>query len=190
MGTARKIAFVGTHGTGKTTLTYQLAGEFRRRGHNVEVLKEVARECPLPINEGTTIEAQWWILFRQMALEIECAARCEVIICDRSVLDNYAYLRRAFGPQERLEAFLVEWMRSYDEVVFVPVSEGRLAADGVRSTDERFQAEIDAAVRALLETAGVPFDVLPARRSEWLRYLCGRFEARGLLAAVETEAAA
>ena len=45
-----KIAFIGTHGVGKTTLCYDLAALLKRQGLNVDVVKEVARLSPLPIN--------------------------------------------------------------------------------------------------------------------------------------------
>ena len=50
-----------------------------------------------PINEGTTYDAQAWILHTQIAEEIAAAASNEVVICDRSVLDNYAYLVARVG---------------------------------------------------------------------------------------------
>lgn len=177
----KKIAFLGTHGTGKTILTYQIAAEFRRRGHNVEVLKEVARESPLPINEGTTLAAQQWILFRQMALEIECAARSEMVICDRSVLDNYAYLRRAVGAQPTLERLVAEWMATYDEVIHVPILAGEIADDGVRSTDRDFQREIDENVKELLGRYEIPYRALPPNRAQWGPAIFARFEESGLI---------
>ena len=43
-----KVAFIGTHGVGKTTLCYDLAALLKRRDLNVDVVKEVARlsRCP------------------------------------------------------------------------------------------------------------------------------------------------
>jgi thymidylate kinase len=87
-----KVAFIGTHGVGKTTLCFDLAAQLKRLDLGVELVKEVARRCPLPINEETTADAQAWILHTQIAEEVAAAARYEVVICDRSVLDNYAYL--------------------------------------------------------------------------------------------------
>ena len=46
-----KIAFIGTHGVGKTTLCYDLAAALKKRDLTVELVREVARECPLPINQ-------------------------------------------------------------------------------------------------------------------------------------------
>jgi len=48
----RKIALIGTHGTGKTTLAHELTAESKKRGIHTEFLGELARECPLPINEN------------------------------------------------------------------------------------------------------------------------------------------
>ncbi len=86
-----KIAFIGAHGVGKTTLCYDLASRLKRQDRAVDLVKEVARSCPLPINRETTLPAQAWILHTQIAQELATAAQCDIVICDRSVLDNYAY---------------------------------------------------------------------------------------------------
>ena len=53
-----KVAFIGTHGVGKTTLAYGLAMRLKQLGANVGFLEEVARRCPFPINEETSLQAQ------------------------------------------------------------------------------------------------------------------------------------
>jgi len=45
-----KLAFIGTHGVGKTTLCYDLGALLKKRGLHVDLVKEVARLSPLPIN--------------------------------------------------------------------------------------------------------------------------------------------
>ena len=82
-----KIAFIGTHGVGKTTLCYGLAARLKRSDVALDIVHEVARRCPLPINAETTAAAQRWILHTQIAEETVAAARYPVVICDRSVLD-------------------------------------------------------------------------------------------------------
>ena len=57
-----KIAFIGTHGVGKATLCYDLAALLKRQGIDADIVKEVARLSPLPINRQTSLEAQTWIL--------------------------------------------------------------------------------------------------------------------------------
>jgi nicotinamide riboside kinase len=162
-----KLAFIGTHGVGKTTLCYDLGAVLKRRGLHVDLVKEVARLSPLPINRKTSLEAQMWILTTQIAEEIRSAAHHEVVVCDRSVLDNYAYLVFAAGRQRWLEPLVNRWMKSYDLLFKVPIS-GDASADGVRDTDEFFMRQIDRLVDELVEERGLPCERLPGGlREEW-----------------------
>ena len=149
-----KIALVGTHGVNKTTVAYELAGVLKRKGRTVELLTEIARECPFPLNEQATREAYQWIIARQVQLEIEKSPRADVLVCDRSVLDNFAYYVRRYGRQgeeaEALGLYCRSWMHTYDLLVRLPIVEA-LAPDGFRSTDARFQREIDLLCDELFE---------------------------------------
>ena len=109
-----KVAFIGTHGVGKTTLCYDVAGLLKKRDVNVDIVKEVARLSPLPVNKKTSLEAQTWILTTQIAEEIRATAHSLVVICDRSALDNYAYMAKACGRQKPVERFVDFWMKTYD----------------------------------------------------------------------------
>jgi nicotinamide riboside kinase len=162
-----KLAFIGTHGVGKTTLCYDLGAVLKRRGLHVDMVKEVARLSPLPINRKTSLEAQMWILTTQIAEEIRSSAHHEVVLCDRSVLDNYAYLVFAAGRQRWLEPLVNRWMKSYDLLFKVPIS-GDASADGVRDTDQFFMRQIDRLVDDLVEERGLPCERLPeGRREDW-----------------------
>ncbi len=163
-----KLAFIGTHGVGKTTLCYDLAAALKRQGINVDMVKEVARLSPLPINRKTSLDAQTWILTTQVAEEIRSSAHHEVVVCDRSVLDNYAYLPFACGRQKPIERFVDYWMKTYDLLFKVPIS-GSAAADGVRDTDEFFMRNIDTLVDTLLTEKQVPHERLPeGGRDGWI----------------------
>lgn len=163
-----KIAFVGTHGVGKTTLCFDLAAQLKRLDLAVDLVKEVARRCPLPINEETTLDAQAWILHTQVAEEIAAMAMYEVVVCDRSVLDNYAYLVARVGRKPELDTLVREWIRGYDALFKVPV----IAAptfDGKRAVSPAFQVEIDALIDSLVEAFNVPVVRLdPADRDGWV----------------------
>ncbi len=163
-----KIAFVGTHGVGKTTLCFDLAAQLKRLDLGVELVKEVARRCPLPINEQTTPDAQAWILHTQMAEELAASAAYEVVICDRSVLDNYAYLVARGGRRADLDALVSTWIQSYNALFKVPVLDAP-SFDGTRAVSRSFQMEIDATIDDLVSTFGI--DVLPldpADRESWI----------------------
>ncbi len=163
-----KIAFVGTHGVGKTTLCFDLAAQLKRLDLGVELVKEVARRCPLPINEETTPSAQAWILHTQIAEELEAQAIYEVVICDRSVLDNYAYLVARAGRQSDLDPLVNSWIRGYDALFKVPVV-SLPSYDGTRAVSPAFQLEIDGVIDQLidaLEVDVIPLD--PDDRDGWI----------------------
>jgi nicotinamide riboside kinase len=163
-----KIAFIGTHGVGKTTLCYELAAALKRESIHVDIVKEVARLSPLPINQKTSLEAQTWIFLTQMAEEIRSGSQHDVLVCDRSVLDNYAYMMLAFGRQLPIERFMHHWMKSYDLLFKVPFG-GQLSADGVRDTDTFFADAVDQLVDKLLAERSIPHERLqPGAQSRWI----------------------
>ncbi|MFI5180179.1 MAG: AAA family ATPase [Thermoanaerobaculia bacterium] len=167
-----KVAFIGTHGVGKTTLCYDLAAGLKKRDLTVELVREVARECPLPINRDTTVKAQAWILHTQIAWELQAEAKADIVCCDRSVLDNFCYLKRAATGDPLvhvLESLVRSWTATYDVLFRVPIV-GEARFDGVRDTDLLFQREIDELIAATLGSWHIPFVALdPARRSDWSR---------------------
>jgi nicotinamide riboside kinase len=169
-----KLAFIGTHGVGKTTLCYDVAALLKRHDLDADIVKEVARLSPLPVNRQTSLEAQTWILATQVAEEIRSASRHAVVVCDRSVLDNYAYLVLACGRQKPIERFVDYWMKTYDLLFKVPVS-GRISPDGFRDTDEFFMRSIDQLVDALLAEKKLPHEALPAgERERWVEVVRDR----------------
>ena len=163
-----KVAFIGSHGVGKTTLCYGLAARLKARDAAVEVVHEVARRCPLPINEETSVAAQSWIVHTQIAEELVAQARYSVVLCDRSVLDNYVYLLLAMGSHEGLEPLIDHWMSGYDLLFHVPILETP-KADGIRATDPTFQAAVDRRLALELEKRHVtPAKLDPSDRENWL----------------------
>ena len=168
-----KLALIGTHGVGKTTLAYEICSLLKKAHQNVELVTEVARQSPFPVNAATTFEGQLWILHAQIAAELDAARRAPQVICARAVLDNYCYLVNKFGRQPQLESWLEWWMQSYSLLVGVPPAEGEIEADGFRSEDRAFQRRIHTLLLELL--AASPFDTLQSRvlwldardRGEW-----------------------
>jgi len=156
-----KVAFIGTHGVGKTTLCYEIAARLKRRNVDVELVREIARTCPLAINQDTTLEAQAWILHTQIAAEIAASNANDVVIADRSALDNYCYLVHATGGSRMWETVLDRWMPTYDLLVHVPMW-SRPSYDGVRAVDPRFQSEINDLLEGMIAARGLKPLRLPA----------------------------
>jgi len=155
-----KLALIGTHGVGKTTLAYETCSLLKKRAFNVELVTEVARQSPFPVNAATTLEGQLWILHAQIAAELDAARRAPNVITDRAVLDNFCYLVNKFGRQPQLEVWLAWWMDTYSLLVGVPVLESAIPSDGFRSEDRAFQQRIHDLLVELL--ASPPFDNLRA----------------------------
>jgi AAA domain len=168
-----KLALIGTHGVGKTTLAYEICSLLKKAHFNVELVTEVARQSPFPVNAATTIEGQLWILHAQIAAELAAARRAPHVVTDRAVLDNYCYLVNKFGRQPQLESWLAWWMDSYTILVGVPPVADAIPADGFRSEDRVFQRRIHELLDELL--AVPPFNNLrtsvmwldPNERQSW-----------------------
>jgi hypothetical protein len=162
-----KIALIATQGVGKTTLAFELAARLKRLDRAVELVTEVARDCPLPINRDTTLDAQTWILHTQCAREIAAQAKAEIVVCDRSVLDNYAYLVHAVGRRHDLDEWVRRWCATYSAFFKVPTWRPP-SFDGTRDLDATFQHEIDATIESLLDALGAHATRLdPQHSEEW-----------------------
>lgn len=156
----KKIAFIGTHGTGKTTLAHGLIYELKKQNKRVEFLEEVARLCPLPINEETSKEAQEWIIYTHYAKELEHLNKCEILVCDRSVLDSYAYYMNRCGENLVLENFIAEKIQDYAFLFRVPINQDYLKEDGIRTIDPVFQKNIDEKMDYILDKLSVKYHTI------------------------------
>lgn len=146
-----KIAIIGSHGCGKTALAFSLCTELQKRGHRVELVVEMARRSPFPINEATSEDGQLWILHQHIVAELEASVHASTVVCDRAVLDNYAYYCHKFGRRPHLDALISQWIGTYTLLVKVPIVGEWLINDGVRSVDRQFQADIDTLVEQLID---------------------------------------
>ncbi|HEX2251654.1 MAG TPA: ATP-binding protein [Thermoanaerobaculia bacterium] len=163
-----KIAFIGSHGVGKTTLCYGLAARLKARDFPVEVVHEVARRCPLPINEETSLASESWILHTQIAEEILAQHRYPVVVCDRSALDNHVYLLLAAPPPAALDALVDAWMATYDLLIHVPVV-AEPFPDGIRAADPAYQRAVDQRLEREIAARGLDsFRLDPDGRAGWL----------------------
>ena len=158
----KKIAFIGTHGTGKTTIGYELVSALKKLGIKVEFLREIANEAKkvgFNLNKGTTKDSQKWILHTQIAKELECENLEDVEYCigDRSAIDNYIYYIKQFGADNILDLMVNEHMKTYDFLFKMPINSKYLKEDGVRSIDPVFQKEIDDLLYSELEERKTTF---------------------------------
>lgn len=150
-GRHAKIAFIGSHSVRKSNAVHAFASTVGRAGRSVEVGREVVRFNPLGLNEGATAEAQLWVLMTQVQQELELASRADVLVTDRSVVDNFAYYLRVTGGDDLfgVEPLIRHWAGTYDLSVRLLPDVG-LLADGVRSTSDSFRDEIESILNRIL----------------------------------------
>src|SRR5688500_2547323 len=146
-----KIAFIGSHSVRKSNAVHAFASTVGRAGRSVEVGREVVRFNPLGLNEGATPEAQLWVLMAQVQQELELRNRAEVLVTDRSVVDNFAYYLRVTDGADpfAVEPLVRRWAQTYDLFVRL-LPDVALLPDGVRSTNDAFRDEIEAILDRIL----------------------------------------
>lgn len=141
-----KIAVIGTHGVGKTTLAALLFSEAKRRGKNARFINEVARDCPFPLNDKFSIEGAHWICTTQIHKELNAvSSKSDFIICDRSSIDPILYLHAGKHDQKKyhfLATYAQEWLKTYDKFIYVYPGDTEIINDQVRSTDRDFQDNV------------------------------------------------
>lgn len=162
-----KIAFIGSHSVRKSNAVHAFASTIGRAGRSVEVGREVVRFNPLGLNEGATPEAQLWVLMAQIQQELELRGRADVIVTDRSVVDNFAYFLRVTGGADPfgVEPLVRGWAPTYDLMVRL-LPDVALLADGVRSVSDAFRSEIEAILDRILPQYVAPERLLTIGASE------------------------
>lgn len=141
------IAMSGTHGVGKSVQAYNICAMLKKRGHNIVVLDELARECPFPINKEATNETQAWLICKQITRELELLQRYDYIIADRSVLDAYCYSEvagRGDFIANNLLDYAIKHIKQYYRTLYVPDPDifDYNVEDGVRDTDKVFRQDV------------------------------------------------
>ena len=147
MGSYKKIAIVGAHGVGKSTLCQALHEYAQSLGKTSELVGEVVRRCPLKIHDQQTIETTYWITCSQIIAELEAQNKePDYIFCDRSVYDPIMYHQHWYpglysGTDEIFEMADV-FARSYDRIYLIIPAKKKIEPDGFRSTDKAFQDSV------------------------------------------------
>lgn len=163
MKKTKKIAYSGSHGTGKTTEVFQACSNMKMKGKNVGIVSEIARESPLPINRGAPIESQLWIVTKQIEAEIRIGTVYPTIVCDRTVVDCCAYCffidRKLFDATYPLCKFFIN---TYDLIYFKLIKNNDyLISDGVRDMDKQYQQDVEDKM----------LEIYKSLKCNWIEYL-------------------
>lgn len=161
-----KIAVIGSHGTGKTTICRGLAKKFRLN-YIPDIVAEAFR-LKFPINESTPPETQLWILSKQLELERNTP---EHWIMEKSLWDNIIYGEFSIKDTSVTKVIkeIVEKNASYDLVFYCPI-EFPIPDDGLRSLNKNFQEAIDSSFRQYLNRHKIQFIELHGDEQTRLNY--------------------
>jgi len=169
-----RIAIVGSHGVGKSTLAEELS---KKLGY--PILKDIVREEAIQkgfiINENTPPETQIWLVARQLELERNSGKNW---IADKTLWDYFIYGEVVLKEPKVIEVirYLVERNAKYDHIFYLPI-EFPLEADGVRSPDPKFQKMIDERYRQYLEEAKINFKMISGSVEERVAQALKHLEA-------------
>ncbi len=141
-----RIAVIGSHGTGKTTLCDGLLKAF-----NFNFIPDVvpkAHELKFLINEKTPPETSFWVLSKQLELERNTS---ETWVMEKSLFDNLIYGQFSIKDNNILNVMKKIILKNahYDLMFYCPI-EFSLADDGLRSLNKNFQKKIDINFRSFL----------------------------------------
>ena len=152
-----QLNFTGASGTGKTTMLNKLHELYPDLKIKTNVVRDLVKEKGIKINEMGNDEGQKVIFDAYDKFLIE--NKDEEYINDRCVIDPLAYtIVSAAGYQVDRSVLDYQWQRTkgiVDEgllkVVFYFPIEFACADDGVRSKDEDYRKETDAAFRGIID---------------------------------------
>jgi len=151
-----KIAIIGAQGVGKTTLAQQINKDYPE----IKILPEAARLAQkegYKLDHTATVETELWLINKQIELE----STEDNWVADRCGIDLFAYIQHLFSHEKSLIEFanktLVPKFKNYDLVIYLPSGEFAIEDDGLRTTDVKFQKEIDDQIKNILEEHKIEF---------------------------------
>jgi predicted ATPase len=165
-----KIAFVGAHGTGKTTLSAKLVELLTASDLNVHATPEVPRLICKDANDpeffhrsNNTLLKQMSLLVGQPVYETAETEDSDLIICDRSILDHWSYTLHLFSREleesdvkHAVDTLVRKHCSSYEQIFYLPI-EFPVEGDENREADQEFQKAIDFEIQDLLKRYDIPF---------------------------------
>lgn len=151
-----KIAIIGAQGVGKTTLAQQINKDYPK----INILPEAARlaqKAGYKLDHTATVDTELWLINKQVELE----STEDNWVADRCGIDLLAYIEYLFSHETDLIEFankkLVPKFSNYDLVIYLPSGEFAIEDDGIRTTDIKFQTDIDGKIREILEKYKIKF---------------------------------
>ena len=170
LGFASRYVITGTDRAGKTTLCYKLVGFLQSNGINAGIALEPSRTSRFLAQGYRGTLSQLDLFARTIANEAEAARACEVVICDRSVLDVLVYtdftisnmgMHNDLLVRNAIESFVSDYVKTYSFFFFLDWTyETQKEKDYLRYSNPVNQGDIKKTLLERLASAGVSFSKL------------------------------
>lgn len=151
----KKIALVGTHGSGKTTMALDLVSRLKRKNIVADIMPEVARGSPYLLCDGPSSEAQLHLFGAQIECELRYIRGRGLLILDRSLLDIVMYTELFFPNSvynKMMQTFVKGYMATYD-IIFrtTIVYNSEKTEDNLRPRSNELQMQAHAKLGSMLD---------------------------------------
>lgn len=155
---AKRIALLGAESTGKSQLARELADRLGAQGLRAVAVPEVLREWCERAGRAPRPEEQLPIARDHEACVDAAADGADIVIADTTALMVAIYAGMLF-PEGELLCFALERQKMYDATLVTGL-DLPWAADGLQRDAAQPREPVDTLLRALLERADVPYQVV------------------------------
>lgn len=189
-GESVRIGLVGAQGVGKTSLASKLATTI-----DIPLIEQVSRTVKglgFKINKNSDIKSQIAIWLGQLHEQLSYTN----FITDRTLLDHFAYLSWLDKHNDLgIDKYIVRALgnitsgimyEQYSTIFYLPIC-WQPKVNGIRSTDKRYQKEIDEILVYYLNAFGIDFFPLPGSTKHKFDLAMSYIEQTGLLQNLESD---
>lgn len=182
-----RIAIVGSHSVGKTTLAERLLS---RNPSTIELITGIPRQIiarGFPMGKKSTVDAYVNYVRDQLKAErIAKNSEKRLVISDRTSLDANAYahvnltIDAPAVPDYFIDMLHEIWLREaefYDLLVYIPV-EFPMHVDGIRDIDEKYRNDVSEKIEQILVESGHSFITLRGSVKERVENLLSEMQQR------------
>jgi len=163
-----KIAIVGTHGSGKSTIISAVYSRLKKNNISVFIAPEVARSSLFLAAKEKVPKMQMDLFGRQISNEMTNSRNCEVLLCDRSLFDILMYTKIFFEDNDEaniyinsMTQFCKYYTKSYDYIFLTSkLFSPKKVKDDIRPKDETFQKKAHAELKNILDEFSVEYSIL------------------------------
>lgn len=149
----KRIVITGVFASGKTTLIIKLKEKLEKLGKSVLVINEAARECPFVLNKKQNLMSTFWLVMKQIEMEISLENMdYDFILYDRGLPDIIAHTKFTLSEKskdeqiiyQKLEELGMSSLQRFDHILLSMRSdEFIIQEDGMRVDDVAYQKQLE-----------------------------------------------